>query len=128
MGHKPRKEHRDDLFYRHTVMPAARQIADSIIDSARASIEPVAWVTGNSYMPPARSFTEFEELYNHRFNEYGDLSETLWELVETYLSDAGVETYVPEYDNAIYAVDLNRWEYVEDSEGDDLNDEWQAKA
>jgi hypothetical protein len=128
MKHKPRKEHRDELFYRHTVLPAAKRIADSIIADARNIHGPVVWITGNSYMPPARSFPEFEALYNHRFNGYGEITDALWDEVERHLNDADVYVTSPDYDNALYAVDLARWEYVEDSTGDDLNDEWQPKT
>jgi hypothetical protein len=120
MGHKPLPAHRDDLFYRHTVLPAARRIAASIIDDARASTTPVAWVTGNSYMPPARSFTEFEMVWQHRLNEStperpyagGQMSEAMWEEIERILTEADVYTACPDYDNSIYAVDSRRWEYI----------------
>jgi len=101
----------------------ARQIADSIIESARTSgDDPIAWVTGNSYMPPLRSFTLAEIVWQGDLD--GDLFAWLVELIENHLSDASVALECPDYDNAVYAVDLARFEYVEDADGDTLQSEW----
>ncbi len=105
------------------IREAAESIANEIIESARNSVEPVAWVTGNSFMPPMRSFTQAEYVWQNGDDE-GEDWEFLVETVEDILSRENVSLECPEWDNALYAVDLNRWEYVEDAEGDSLNDEW----
>jgi hypothetical protein len=103
----------------------ARQVADSIIESARASgADPIAWVTGNAYMPPLRSFTLAERVYQDGMNHDGEAFAYLTELVEEYLSDAHVYLDCPEYDNALYAVDLARFEYTETPDGESLQDDW----
>lgn len=131
-------------FSEAVVLPGAKSIADSIIADARNVEGPVVWVTGNRYMPPARSFPEFEHVWQHEMNEAtpahpyraGMATEIMWEEVERLLSEANVETFVPEHDNSIYAVDLARWQYLDVEEGDepnpdyspdDLNAEWRRK-
>lgn len=100
----------------------AEQTAKYITEAARYSPGPVAWVTSNSYMPPARDFAGAEVIYQADL----DLWELYWEAVEKHLDTAEVTTVVPDFDNAIYAVDLKRWQHVDsDDLGDSLNDEWE---
>jgi hypothetical protein len=108
------------------VRSIAREISASIISDARNMAGPVVWVTGNSYMPPLRSIAAAERVWQAANNDDGELWAFLVEQVETQLSDASVALECPDYDNALYAVDLRRWRYVEDAAGDDLNDEWEA--
>lgn len=105
----------------------AGRLAGSIIADARASDQPVVWITGNSYMPPLRSFTEAERVWNAANNEDGELFAFLVEELERHLNAADVLMESPDCDNALYAVDMRRWQYVEDHAGDDLNDEWEAQ-
>jgi hypothetical protein len=112
------------VYYRHTIEPVAKRIADSLIADARQCDGPVVFVTGNSYMPPGRSFTEAEHVCQSSMNDEGEAYESLWERIQGYLQDANVYLGSPEYDNCLYVVDMNRWEYTEDSAGDDLSDEW----
>lgn len=106
---------------------AAQQIADSITAAARASgDDPIAWVTGNSYMPPLRSFSEAEAVY--QADDEGEDFAHLAELVEGKLDAADVALESPEYDNALYAVDLRRFEYDEDPDGETLQGDWKPKA
>lgn len=107
-----------------TVRGLAREIADSIISDARTLHGPVVWVTGNSYVPPMRSFPQAETVWQSEENNDGELFAFLVEEVERHLDEANVYLTSPDYDNALYAVDTNRWEYDEDATGDDLNDEW----
>jgi hypothetical protein len=101
----------------------AREIAGSIADSARLSgDDPIAWVTGNRYMPPLRSFPAAEAVWQDDTD--GQDFDYLTELVEAKLSEAGVALECPEHDNALYAVDLRRFEYSEDPEGDTLQADW----
>jgi len=101
-------------------------VADSIIQEARTLEGPVVWITGNSYMPPLRSIDLAEMVYQADNNDDGELFASFAELVESHLSDANVMLECPEYDNALYAVDLNRWQYRDDdSPVDDINDEWE---
>lgn len=104
----------------------AGRIAGSIIADARASKEPVCWVTGNRYLPPLRSFTEAERVYYAANNEDGELFAFLYEEIERHLDRAEVLLDCPEFDNALFAVDLKRWSFKEtDDSAEDLNDEWE---
>jgi hypothetical protein len=103
----------------------ARKVADAIIEDARTVHGPVVWITGNSYMPPMRSITAAETVWQAVNNDDGELWASFTELVESYLQKADVALECPEWDNALYAVDLRRWAYREDPTGDDLNDEWE---
>lgn len=109
---------------------AAREIADSITTSARESgDDPIAWVTGNAFMPPLRSFTAAERVW--QADDTGEDFQRLHEKVEARLADAQVALECPEHDNALYAVDLSRWEYVdEDTPGDHetLQQDWQPRV
>ena len=103
----------------------AQSIADEIIESARLSgDDPIAWVTGNSYFPALRSFTQAETIWQSGENADGELFNTLTEKIEKILADENVALESPEWDNALYAVDLTRFEYAEDSYGDTLQSEW----
>jgi hypothetical protein len=111
------------------VRRAAKRIADSIIADARNIEGPIVWVTGNSYMPPLRSFSDAEEVYQGRYPENGGgYWEFLVEELERLLSDAGVILDCPEDDNALFAVDARRWEFDEEmyrsEEMHDLSDEY----
>ena len=114
-----------------TVREYAREIADSIIEDARTVHGPVVWITGNAYMPPLRSITLAERVYQADNNRDGELFAWLVEMVEDRLRDANVTLECPDYDNALYAVDMNRWRYIGDDDGhdaDDLNDDWELKS
>lgn len=101
----------------------AREIADSITEAARNSgTDPIAWVTGNSYMPPLRSFPAAEAVW--QADDDGEDFAYLTELVEARLSEASVALECPEHDNALYAVDLRRFEYDEDPDGETLQADW----
>lgn len=101
----------------------AEQTAAYVIDMARTSLdEPVVFVTGNSYMPPARSFAGADLIYGADL----DLWELYWDLVQDKLSEAQVYIACPDYDNAIYAVDLRRWQWRDiDEYLENLSDEWE---
>jgi hypothetical protein len=122
----PKTMERDkwSVFYRHTIEPTAKRIADSLIADARNGDGPVVFVTGNSYFPAGRSFADAEAIYQSHMNEYGEAYESLWQEIQCSLQYANVLLDAPEHDNCLYVVDMNRWEYTEDSAGDDLSDEW----
>lgn len=105
----------------------AREITASIIESARTSgDDPIAWVTGNSYMPPLRSFAAAEQVWQD--DEDGEDFAYLTERVEARLADAQVALECPDYDNALYAVDLKRFEYVEDpGDHETLQEDWKPR-
>jgi hypothetical protein len=112
-----------------TVRDYARQIADSIIVAARTSgPDPIAWVTSNAMMPPLRWFARAERIWQMcpDTDPEGEAWEMLTELIESHLSDARVTLECPEWDNALYAVDLTRFEWIEQTapEADTLQDEW----
>lgn len=112
------------------VREIANDIANSIIEDARTVHGPVVWLTGNSYVPAFRSFDMAERVWNAENNQDGELFAFLVELVEDLLRAADVAMESPDYDNALYAVDLKRWQYVEEPTGDDddLNDEWEPRT
>lgn len=109
-----------------TAKDYARQIADSIIETARTSgPDPIAWVTGNRYMPPLRSFALAEAVWQSDDNADGEAFQYLHELVEQYVDDAHVALVWALQDNALYAIDLDRFEYAESDDGETLQDDWQ---
>lgn len=118
-----------------TVRRYADEIADSIISDARTVHGPVVWITGNAYMPPMRAITLAERVYQADNNRDGELWADLVAMVEDRLSEADVLMECPDYDNALYAVDLRRWQF-KDSDGEhhpdfyeswDINDEWEPR-
>jgi hypothetical protein len=110
----------------YNIEQAAREISEEIIAAARTSgDESIVFVTGNSFMPPLRSFDQAEAVW--QADEDGSAWEQLVWDIEERLDDAQVLLECPEYDNALYAVDLARFEYVE-SDGENLGDNWQVIA
>lgn len=93
------------------VRALAIEVADAITQAARTETGPVVWITGNSYVPPLRSVTQAEYVWNAANNDDGELWAWFAEMVEGTLSDNMVALECPDYDNALYAVDLQRWEY-----------------
>jgi hypothetical protein len=103
----------------------AAGIAESITEDARSSgPDPIAWVTGNHYMPSLRSFDAAERVWQHPANDDGEAFAYLAEVLEGLLSDADVALEAPDWDNSLYAVDLHRFEYAEYPDGEDLQDDW----
>ena len=108
-----------------TVRDYARQIADDIIGQARESgRDPIVWVTSNRFMPPLRYFTLAERIWQLPHNVQPDAWELLTELVDQHVADASVALECPDWDNALYAVDLTRWSYEESPDGERLQDDW----
>lgn len=116
-----------------TVRRVAHELAVDIIDTVRASPGPIVWLTGNSYMPPMRSFPAAEQVHQSDNNRTGELFWWFAELVDDHLARANVVMECPEYDNALYGVDLKRWQY-KDHNGEhhpdfyetwDMNDDWE---
>ena len=120
-----------------TVHKLARELANDIIEEVHSVPGPVVWLTGSSYLPPLRSFTTAERVWDADNNRDGELWAWFVEMVEDHLSAANIALECPDYDNALYAVDLKRWQYKEptfttpgfpsvpDDLPDDLNDEWE---
>lgn len=109
----------------YVVDTAAREIAEDMISAARSAplTEPVQFVTGNSYMPPLRSYSAAETIWQaDNPNAWEELTETL----DRLLDEANVILDCPDWDNTLYVVDIARFEYVGDSEtdGDTLHDDW----
>lgn len=101
-------------------------LAQEVIESvrSRSEHESVQWMTGNSFMPPLRSLPEAERVWNEG-------SEDSWHAFSARFFEALEQAQIyctsPEYDNALYCVDLRVWEYVpeeEQDEHDDLAYEW----
>lgn len=119
------------------VKAIARKIADSIAYDARTLEGPVVWITGNQYMPPLRSIPDAEYVWNAANNDDGELWSWFYYMVEEHLEAANVALEQPDYDNALYAVDLNRWQHIDEEtiQGEtrhnpdfdewDINSEWE---
>jgi hypothetical protein len=107
----------------------AHELADMLVETARTEPGPIVWVTGNSYMPPLRSFSEAERVYQAENNRDGNLFAGFAEMLEDELALRHVIMESPEYDNALYVVDIARWQYKSDEDmalaGDELGDEWE---
>lgn len=81
----------------------------------------VTFITGNSMMPPLREFG----LSNGVWNLTVDAWEAYAEGIESRLDELRVYMAAPDYDNALYVVDLARFEYASDPEqADSLEQEW----
>lgn len=107
----------------------ASEIASEMVAAARNSIDPVVFVTGNSYCPPLRWFEAAERVWQAeelQGDETGDAWAYLVELVESILTDSDVHLDCPEYDNALYVVDTRRFQFNEAcaNSAESLNDEW----
>jgi hypothetical protein len=101
---------------------------DVIAPIARESADPVAFITGNSHMPPLRAFDQCEYIWIADHN-VDDLWSIFVEALEGALAEESVYMASPEDDNSLYVVDLKRWQYVDDYErqgdpGESINDEW----
>lgn len=101
---------------------------DVIAPTARDSATPVVFITGNSYMPPIRDLEDVEAIWQADTN--GEYFAILVEAIESRLAMEMVYLAQPEYDNALYVVDLKRWQFKELSQDecndiDDINDEWE---
>ena len=110
---------------RNVVKRTAREITDEIIDAARTSgPDPIAWVTGNAMVPPLRWFNAAERIWQlPAFRDVTAWDSLVWR-VETALDAANVALECPDYDNMLYAVDLDRFEYREDPDGATLQGDW----
>lgn len=104
---------------------------DEIMPAAKESTEPVVWITGNSYMPPIRALDRIDEFWQRTANHghiLHDMADTLWchlvEAIEDECEKQQIHMASPEWDNALYVVDERRWEYVENTDGESLNDDW----
>jgi hypothetical protein len=117
---------RDQVFA--TIEQMASLLGEYIATVARASTEPVLFITGNSMMPPVRELTPAEAIWTA--DNDGDTFEHFTEALWGKLEDLNILMEAPEYDNALYVVDLMRWEHREEDEitdHDSLNGEWIAK-
>jgi hypothetical protein len=90
-----------------------------------AGADPIVWLTGNAMMPPMRAYANSEDIW-----QLGDYE--VWDAyvggIERGCDEQSIMLAVPEYDNSHYAVDLKRWEYVDDpDEAESLGDEWRLR-
>jgi hypothetical protein len=111
------------------VKRVARAVSGLITKVARESGEdPIAWVTGNNFMPPLRWFASAEVIWQEAVNQENPrLWKILTEEVERILGEEDVYLGCPEYDNALYAVDERRFEAKEDQDGETLQGDWTKK-
>lgn len=108
----------------------AREIIEPILREL-PSEQPIVWLTGNSYMPPIRDIPAAERMWELTNDIDSDTGAMVWELfmqaVDHECANREIEIAAPEHDNALYVVDLRRWERKDANEedvGDDMNDEW----
>lgn len=105
----------------------AKEDASTAIVLARhpATTTPIIWLTSNRFMPPLRAFGKAEEVWQagddvEGMNDYYDSAWMVYvEVFEEELSQADVYLGCPEYDNALYVVDMQRWR---------LKDMWEEKS
>lgn len=89
--------------------------------------DPIVWLTGNSYMPSLRAWGNAETVW--QLDDDGEAWIHYAETFEAMLENHNIYVDCPEWDNALYAVDLTRWEYREsEEEGLDLQDDWVRKV
>lgn len=111
------------------VREMALETAEDITHDARAAHGPVVWITSNRYMPAMRDIPDAERVWQADNNRDGELFAYFVSVVGEKLSENNVALECPDYDNALYAVDLNRWQYRDtDEPADDLNDEWEPRT
>lgn len=103
--------------------------ASQAIDYARqGDSDPIVWITGNSYMPPLRAFGQAETVW--QMDDH-DMWEVYFKTFVAELDKANVYLGCPDYDNALYVVDLDRWQYRWQyvNDGDEwaktLQEEWE---
>lgn len=89
------------------------------------SDDPIVWLTGNNYMPPLRAWGSAETVWQ---SDDFDAWEEYAERWERGLENHNIYVGCPEWDNALYAVDLSRWEYSDNEEGEDLQSEWVRRS
>lgn len=113
------------------VETSAKRLAREIIADAKRLAGPVVWLTGNSYMPPLRSFPAAEAVWQLDNEPDPWAWELFTETLESELEAALVLLECPDYDNALYAVDLARWDHIADDDErnpdfdpNDMNSEW----
>lgn len=92
----------------------------------QADSDPIVWLTGNSMMPPLREYANGNDIW-HAAQQEG-----VWtayaEALEKRLDELEISMQCPDYDNALYAVDLRRWQYRDESEdAENLQDEWELR-
>lgn len=94
---------------------------------ARESNEPVTFITGNSFMPPLRDFGDSEQVWHlDELDPDAEVWSAYVERLEGTLEQQDVLLSAPDYDNALYVVDLARFEYVDaDTDAETLSDEWE---
>lgn len=82
----------------------------------------VNFITTNRYMPPLRDIQEVEAIWQVEDAE-DQYAAALMEAIHDKCAAIEIMLACPDYDNAVYAVDLREWEHTGE-ESDDLNDEW----
>jgi hypothetical protein len=109
------------------VRKSAAEAAQVIVRLARESgDDPIAWVTGSQYMPPIRSIAAAEEWYqkDQEGTPYEGMFGYFCEEVEQVLETENVLMASPDTDNALYAVDMQRWQHAGNDDAETLQGEW----
>lgn len=105
-------------------------VRDVIAPVARESEHPIEWLTSNRYMPAIRDLDRMDDFYTaiedgHVFAKMAhDVWVMLVEAIESECEKQQIFMASPEWDNALYVVDLKRWELSENEDGDNMNDDW----
>lgn len=92
------------------------------VDMVRGEIGPIVWLTGNAFMPPLRAWGRAEEVW--KLDDDGDAFIYYAEEFERMLENHNIYVTCPEYDNALYAVDMARWAWAGEDDAEELRDEW----
>jgi hypothetical protein len=111
------------------VARCAREDAAEVVSLVRSEDGPIVWLTSNRYMPPLREIGRADQFYSGSFWNPSYLWSTYAETFEHVLEREDIHFDCPEHDNALYAVDLRRWQYADengspDTHEDSMESEW----
>lgn len=95
-----------------------RDVIKAELDRATS---PVVTLTSNAYMPPIRDYAEVDRLW---CIDQADVFSLFIETFERKLSEMNIHVGSPDYDNMLYGVDDNKWNYIGDTDQDNDPNAW----
>jgi len=117
---------------------AALLVRDVIAPAVRGSgDEPIVWLTSNRYYPAIRDLDKMDDIYKETSRDCGHvfqaMSNNIWmaliEQINRELDQAHILMDGPEWDNALYGVDLTRFTRIDDpDQAETMSDEWVPSA
>lgn len=95
------------------------QVATYLIapEAKKSGDEAIVWITPNAMFPPLRWYGASEIIWQLD-NELPGIWEAYVEGIENRLDELHVLMTAPEYDNSLYVVDLERFEWIPEEELD----------